>query len=216
MLPGAHKPTTRQDIFFYLRKVDLDHHALLPSVFVPDLGHSISRATNFQEDFALNVSLRGRNHQLRVFGIAGGATSKVGLMLLSLGVSQVGAFVGMQCQAQSTFERPQMISENVRILKVGSYQIILEEDERIRTFARSIVSSASFLRRSRLSTLLSDAPATPPPPNLEPTRFYDISLNPAEKLMDGMNEKTNLIIWRKAIDRQIYIIKSRDGKTHPF
>lgn len=42
----------------------------------------------------------------------------------------------------------------------------------IRTFARSIVSSASFLRRSLLSTLVSDAPATPPPPNLEPTRFY--------------------------------------------
>jgi len=47
LLPGAHKPTTGQDIFLYLRKVDLDHHALLPSVFVPDLGHSISRATNF-------------------------------------------------------------------------------------------------------------------------------------------------------------------------
>jgi hypothetical protein len=39
------------------------------------------------------------------------------------------------------------------------------------TLARSIVSRASFLRRSRLSTLVSEAPATPPPPNFEPTRF---------------------------------------------
>lgn len=65
----------------------------------------------------MNVGLRRRNHQLRVFGVASGATSKVGLMLLSLGVSQVGTFIGMQCQAQSAFKRPQMISENVRILE---------------------------------------------------------------------------------------------------
>lgn len=42
-----------------------------------------------------------------------------------------------------------------------------------RTLARSMVSKASFLNRSRLSTLVSDAPATPPPPNLEPTRFLE-------------------------------------------
>jgi len=39
------------------------------------------------------------------------------------------------------------------------------------TLARSIVSRANFLRRSLLSTLASEAPATPPPPNFEPTRF---------------------------------------------
>lgn len=39
-------------------------------------------------------------------------------------------------------------------------------------FARSIVSNANFLSLSLLSIACSDAPATPPPPNLLPTRFY--------------------------------------------
>lgn len=39
------------------------------------------------------------------------------------------------------------------------------------TLAKSMVSRANFLRRSLLSTLVSEAPATPPPPNFEPTRF---------------------------------------------
>lgn len=43
--------------------------------------------------------------------------------------------------------------------------------KRARTLARSMVSRASFRRRSLRSTLVSDAPATPPPPNFEPTRF---------------------------------------------
>lgn len=41
------------------------------------------------------------------------------------------------------------------------------------TFARSIVSNASFRSRSLRSTLASLAPASPPPPNLDPTRFCD-------------------------------------------
>jgi hypothetical protein len=41
-----------------------------------------------------------------------------------------------------------------------------------RTLFRSTTPIAIFLRRSRRSTLVSDAPATPPPPNLEPTRFW--------------------------------------------
>jgi hypothetical protein len=43
------------------------------------------------------------------------------------------------------------------------------------TLAKSMVSRASFLKRSLLSTLVSEAPATPPPPNFEPTRFCKAS-----------------------------------------
>ena len=44
------------------------------------------------------------------------------------------------------------------------------------TLAKSMVSKANFLRRSLLSTLVSEAPATPPPPNFEPTRFWKVSV----------------------------------------
>jgi hypothetical protein len=51
----------------------------------------------------------------------------------------------------------------------------------VRAFARSIVSSASLRSRSRLSTLDSLAPATPPPPNLLPTRFCATEKREKEK-----------------------------------
>jgi hypothetical protein len=53
-----------------------------------------------------------------------------------------------------------------------SAQALRGESESKLTFARSIVSSANFRRRSLRSIACSDAPATPPPPNLLPTRFY--------------------------------------------
>jgi len=66
---------------------------------------------------------------------------------------------------------------------------------RKRTLFRSTTPMAIFLRRSRLSMLVSDAPATPPPPNFEPTRFWWV----IEKLLDGrrwhVDAITNLIIW---------------------
>lgn len=45
-------------------------------------------------------------------------------MLLSLGVSEVGSFVGVQSEAESTFESSEMGSKDVRVL--GE-----EKDERV-------------------------------------------------------------------------------------
>ena len=55
---------------------------------------------------------------------------------------------------------------------VGWWLLWGQEGER-RTLFRSTTPIAILRRRSRLSTLVSDAPATPPPPNFEPTRFWE-------------------------------------------
>jgi hypothetical protein len=53
--------------------------------------------------------------------------------------------------------------------------VFLEEQEALgRTLFRSTTPIAILRKRSRLSTLVSDAPATPPPPNFEPTRFWEV------------------------------------------
>jgi len=154
--------------------MNLDHHTLFSCVSVSDFGHSVSRASNFEEDFLLLCRLRRCNHQLRVFRITSSTTREVGLMLFALSVSEIGTFVGVQSQTKTTFKRSQVVAEDVRILTATKWVVSARrkgEYAIVRTFARSIVSKASFLRRSRLSTFVSDAPATPPPPNLEPTRF---------------------------------------------
>lgn len=103
LLPSAHKPSPRNDAGLDLWKVNLHHHTLLSSIRVSDLGDTVTRSANFEEDFTLDIALRGGDHKLRFLCIASGATGKVGLMLLSLRVREVGAFVRVQCQAETTF-----------------------------------------------------------------------------------------------------------------
>jgi hypothetical protein len=69
--------------------MNLDHHAFLASVGISDFRDSVARSTNFKEDFALDRACDRRNHQLRVFGIASGTTSKVGLVLLALRMGKI-------------------------------------------------------------------------------------------------------------------------------
>lgn len=104
-----------------------------------------------------------------------------------------------------------MIAQNVRVLvRVHNVSRAVESlPSRQRTLAKSIVSRASFLNRSRLSTFVSDAPATPPPPNLEPTRFWvhvSIVLEP-----DSCN--TYLVVCGTISVSSAGFIKS---DTHPF
>lgn len=89
LLPSTHKSSTRDNVRFDLGKVNLDHHAFLASIFVPDFCYSVTRASYFEEHLALHVALSWSNHKLSVLGIASRTTSKIGLMLLALSVSQV-------------------------------------------------------------------------------------------------------------------------------
>jgi hypothetical protein len=94
-------------------------------------------------------------------------------MLFTLRVREVRPFVRVDGEAQSAFESTQVVAEDVRVLSGPERQMLLPARRctLVLTLARSIVSSASFLSRSRRSIACSLAPATPPPPNLLPTRF---------------------------------------------
>lgn len=110
LLPCTHKASSRDNPRLDLRQVDLHHHPLLPRVVIPDLGDSVPRPPNLQENFSLDVALRRSDHQLCVFGISSGTTGKVGLVLFALCVGEVGAFVGVESQAETTFERTEMVA----------------------------------------------------------------------------------------------------------
>jgi hypothetical protein len=81
----------------------LHHHTLLPSVPISHLGNPVTRSTNFDEDFALYIALRRRDHQLSIFRITSGSASKIGLVLFTLRVREVRTFVGVQREAETTF-----------------------------------------------------------------------------------------------------------------
>ena len=171
----------------------LHHHAFLACINVSDFGNSVSWSTNFEKDFPLNRACGRGDHQLSVFGITGGTTGKVGLVLFTLRMCKVRSFVCVQRQTETAFEGSKMVSENIWILGNGWLAAARKiENQYGHTLARSIVSRASFRRRSRLSTLDSDAPATPPPPNLEPTRFCrKCESEPWKRL----TESANLEVW---------------------
>lgn len=116
MFPSAHETPTRQDALLDLGQMYLHHHAFLARLPVADFGHTVTWPADFQEDLPLDVALRRGNHQLGVFGIAGGTAREICLMLFALCVGEVRALVRMQCQTQAAFEGAQVIAENIRIL----------------------------------------------------------------------------------------------------
>jgi len=84
--------------------MNLHHHTLPPRHRVPNLGDAVSWSSNFKENFALHIALLRSNHKLRIFCVTSSTSGEVGLMLFALGVSEVGTFVGVECQAKTTFE----------------------------------------------------------------------------------------------------------------
>jgi hypothetical protein len=82
----------------------LHHHPLLTRIPVSDFRHTVSGSADFEEYFTLDVRRGGGYHQLGILRIAGGAPSEVRLMLFALGVSEVGAFVGVKSEAETALE----------------------------------------------------------------------------------------------------------------
>ena len=117
LLPCAHEPSTGCDASFDLRQMHLHHHALFASVTVSHLGDTVARAPDLEEDFTLDVACRGGNHELCLLEITRGASRKIGLVLLALGVGQVRALIGVQSQTKAAFQRSKMVAEDIRVLR---------------------------------------------------------------------------------------------------
>jgi hypothetical protein len=95
----------------------LHHHTLFTRVPVAHLGYSVTRPSNLKEDFSLYVRLRGRrHHELCLLHVSCRTPGKIRLVLFTLRVGKVRAFIGVKCQAETTFQRTQMVSKNVRVL----------------------------------------------------------------------------------------------------
>ena len=75
--------------------MDLNHHTLLARVPVPNFRDTVSRATNLQKDLFVDALLRRRNCELGLLQVAGRTSCEVSLVLLSLRVGKVGAFIGV-------------------------------------------------------------------------------------------------------------------------
>lgn len=95
-------------------------------------------------------------------------------MLSPLSVCEVGAIVLVDCKAEAAFEAANVILEEIGVLVWAgniSPDTLVDEGVISKDVPRSIVSSASFRKRSRLSAFVADCDATPPPPNFDPARF---------------------------------------------
>ena len=118
LLKRAHEPPPGDHTRLDLRQMHLHHETLLPSVDVADLRDAITRPTNLQEDLALHILLRRRDHELGILRVTRSTASKVGLMLLALSVGEVGAFIGVKSKTKSTFKGTEMVAQDIGILSV--------------------------------------------------------------------------------------------------
>lgn len=70
----------------------------------------------------MDILLSGRDHELGLLKVARRSAGEVRLMLLSLRVCEVGPFVGVQRETETTFQGAKMVAQDVRILVESQYQ----------------------------------------------------------------------------------------------
>ncbi len=117
LLIGGHEAVPGAHALRDLGVVYLKQEALLAIVRIPLLGHSVAWPPDLNELLDVDTRLKGSRLDRGVLGLLGGSPGEVALMLLALGVSQVGGLIVMQGQTQFTLECPQMISHEVGVLK---------------------------------------------------------------------------------------------------
>ena len=99
--------------------MDLHHHALLARLAVAYFRHTISRPPNFKENLALHARLLRGDLQLALLHVARRAPCEVCLVFLALGVREVGALVCVEGKAETTFQRPEMVAQDIWVLLAG-------------------------------------------------------------------------------------------------
>jgi hypothetical protein len=119
LFPGAHEPPARDDARLDLRQVDLDHHTLLSRLAVAYFRHAIPRPPNLEEHLTLHARLLRGDLQLALLHVARRAPCEVRLVFLALGVREVGALVRVKGEAETTFQRSEMVAQDIRVLYGG-------------------------------------------------------------------------------------------------
>ena len=119
-MPGAHALSD-------LGVVNLEQQALLAVVGIPLLGHPVAGPPDLDELLDVDPRPEGSRLDRGVLGLLGGPPREVALMLLTLGVSQVGGLIVMQGQTQFTLKCPQMIPHKVGILKHKTTSILAQD-----------------------------------------------------------------------------------------
>ena len=121
LLPSTHESPARNDTRFDLRQVHLHHHTLFAGISVSDLGNTVARTSNLQKNLLVHALLCRRNHELGFLQVPRRSASGVGLMLLSLGVCEVGTFIGVEGETETTFEGTKVVAQDIGILTACRY-----------------------------------------------------------------------------------------------
>ena len=103
LFPSAHESSPWNDTILDLREMYLDHHTLLSHLRITYFRYTIPRSPYFQEHLSLHVILGWSNHQLCILHVPCCTTSKVGLMLFPLSVSEIGTLIRMEGKTKTAF-----------------------------------------------------------------------------------------------------------------
>jgi len=122
LLVCRHKSVARYDPLCYLRVIHLEEQALLAILRVPLLSDPVPRPANLDKLLDINPSLLRSRLDRSIRSFLGSSSCQVALMLLSLGMCQVGSLVVMQGQTQLTFVGTKMVSHEIWVLgKIDSF-----------------------------------------------------------------------------------------------
>jgi len=104
LLPSTHKPPSRNNVALDLRQVHLHHHTFLSGIPIPNLRDSVPRPSNLEENFAVHGGLGWGDGELVFLHVTSRTPCEIRLVLLTLRVRKVRAFICVQRETETTFQ----------------------------------------------------------------------------------------------------------------